>query len=108
MACLALEIVALYFDVAESHLEGSLTFTHRGNLLLQGVLRIVGLGLALLVLCLPLLDLEPQALCLFLQLALPFLALFDIALELGLEFLARCLELLQLNLEGFILGLVVG
>lgn len=84
VACLTLEIVALDFDVPESHLEGSLTFAHGGNLLLQSVLRIVGLGLALLVLCLPLLDLKSQPLRLLLQLALPLLALFDIALELGL------------------------
>jgi hypothetical protein len=50
VAGLALKVVTLDFDVPESHLESPLTFAHGGDLLLQRVLRVVGLGLALLVL----------------------------------------------------------
>jgi hypothetical protein len=50
VARLAFEVVALYFNVAQLHLERSVLVTQRGDLLLQGVLRVVGLGLALLVL----------------------------------------------------------
>lgn len=56
---------------------------------------------------LPLFDLESELLGLLLQLPLALLALFDIALELGLEFLARRLELLQLDFQRLILRLVV-
>jgi len=50
VACLALEVVALYLDVAQPHLKAPLSVAQCGNLFLQGALCVVGLGLALLVL----------------------------------------------------------
>jgi hypothetical protein len=52
IACLTLEIVALHFDISEAHLQRALALAQCGNLFLQGILRIVRFGFALLVLCL--------------------------------------------------------
>jgi hypothetical protein len=56
---------------------------------------------------LPFLHLKSQSLCLLLQLALPLLALLDVALEFRLQLLTRGLELLKLRLERLVLRLVV-
>jgi hypothetical protein len=50
VACLALKVVALHLDVPQLQLEGPLTVAQGRDFLLQCVLRVVGLGLALLVL----------------------------------------------------------
>lgn len=50
VAGLALEVVVLDLHVSELELQGSLCVAQAGDLLLEGVLRIVGFGLALLVL----------------------------------------------------------
>jgi hypothetical protein len=50
VARLALKVVALHFDVPQLELEGPLAVAQRGDLFLKRVLRVVGLGLALLVL----------------------------------------------------------
>ena len=52
VARLALEVVVLHLDVAQLQVQGALGVAQGGDLLLQDVLRAVGLGLALLVLCL--------------------------------------------------------
>ena len=128
VAVAALEVVVLDFGVAQLQLHGSLRLAEGGDLLLERVLGIAGLGLALLVLglrlgvsdgygtaCgggvwpyLPLVDFEAEPLNLLLQLALALLALLNVLLELGLELLAGGLELLQLHLQRLVLALVVG
>lgn len=50
VARLALEVVVLHLDVAQLQVQGALGVAQGGDLLLQDVLRAVGLGLALLVL----------------------------------------------------------
>jgi hypothetical protein len=132
VARLALEVVVLHLDVAELQVQGALGVAQGGDLLLQQVLRAVGLGLglrgwsagssALRGACLrngcpawrclwrthlPLLRLEADALDLLLQLALALLALLDVALQLGLQLLAGRLELLQLGLQRLVRRLVV-
>lgn len=52
VAGLALKVIVLHLDVAELELQGALCIAQTGDLLLQDVLRTVGLGLALFVLCL--------------------------------------------------------
>lgn len=57
---------------------------------------------------LPLFHFEAESLDLLLQPALSLFALLDVLLKLRLQFLARSLELLQLDLQRLVLGLVVG
>ena len=50
MARLALEIVVLHFNVPELKLQGSLGLPELGDFFLEKILRISGLGFALLIL----------------------------------------------------------
>lgn len=57
---------------------------------------------------LPFLDFEAQALDLLLQFAFPLLRGLDVLFELCFKFLAAGLELVQLDLQLFVLDFVVG
>lgn len=84
MARVPLEVVVLHFDVPELELQRSFRVAQFRDFFLEEVLRTGGLGFALLVFGLPLLDFKPQSFQLFLQTSFPFLTFLDILLQLGL------------------------